>query len=320
MNTVIVTVARALVLGVATCGVALAGPLKKAHVAAEARWVVHLDVEALLKSDLGKTLASAALDPYLSKASSELKTRLGVDFDWRRVRSLTLYGSDFSDPEQQKGVLLVDTGIDVAKQLESALARLSAAEGGDAKSLTRLGGESSALYSIHEELYISAPPGKPVVVSRTRPGVAQAGEVLAGTAPNLAGSKGFGEFCQADDGFFFLAAAQGFSDAAPVPPQARVLKMADGLRLTLGELSGEVRARLALSTKNTDGARQVQQVVQGMLALATLGGLEDPDLQMVLNGTKVSLNERVVTLNLSVPSGKISRRILEEEKKQRSHE
>lgn len=317
MNAVIATLARILALGVAACGVSWAGPLQKAQVAADARWVIHLDVEALLKADLGKTLASAALDPYLSKAASELKTRLGVEFDWRRIRSLTVYGSDFTGPEQQRGVLLVDTDMDVAKAFETALARFSAGEGHDDRPLVRVADESTPLYCIHQELYVSAPAGKPVVVSRTRPNLTKAREVFTGAAPNLGGSKGFGEFCQADEGFFFLAAAQGFSEAAPVPPQARVLKMADGLRLSLGEISGQVQASLALSTKNSDGARQVQQVVQGMLALAVLGGSEDPDLQMVLNGTRVSLSERVVTLNLSVPSGKISQRILEEEKKQR---
>lgn len=307
----------ALTLTAATVWTAVAGPLQKTRVAADARWVIHLDAEALFKTALGQTLAREALEPRLEGPSATLKQQYGFDFDWRRIRSVTLYGSEFGSPEQLGGVMLVDSDLDVAQGFESALAKLAAAGRRDAPELQRLTDSPSPLYRIMDEVYIAAAPGTPAIVAKSREVTLKAGKVLAGSAPNLDGASGFGEFCQAGDGFFFVAAAQGFSGAAPFPPQAQVLKMADGLRLNLGEFGNEVRASLTLSTRTSERAQQIQQIVQGLLALAMLSQSDNQDLQTLLQGTQVARSDKLVTLNLAVPSGKLSRKIVEEQGKSR---
>ena len=303
----------ALALGAAACWTAAAGPLQKARVAADARWVVHLDVEALLATQVGQMLTREALGPGLDAPSAALKKQFGFEFDWRRIRSVTLYGSDFSGAEQLGGVMLLDTDMDVAGGLEAALAKLAAAGRSGARELQRLDDAPAPLYRMHDEVYVAADPGAPVVVGKAREAAVKARKVLAGGAPNLNGASGFGEFCQSGDGFFFVAAAQGFSELAPFPPQAQVLRMADGLRLNLGEFANEVRASLTLNTRTAESAQQVQQIVQGLLALAMLTQHDQPEVQTLLQGTRVARSDKLVTLNLALPSAMLSRKLVEEQ-------
>jgi len=309
----------ALALGAAATWTVAAAPLQKARVAADARWVVHLDVEALLATAVGQTLVREALGPRLDGPSGALKQQLGFDFDWRRIRSVTLYGSEFAGPEQPHGVMLVDTDMDVAQGLEAALAKLAAVGHNGARELQRLEDGASPLYCVKGQLFVAPTRGAPVIVGKARDATLRARKVLAGDAPNLDAAPGFGEFCQAGKGFFFLAAAQGFSEAAPFPPQAQVLKLADGLRFNLGEFAEEVRANLALSTRTPESARQIQQIVQGLLALAMLSQADNQDLQSLLQGTRVTLDDKIVTLNVALPSGKLTRRITEAQQQQREH-
>ncbi len=303
-----------LLLAAGTALTVLAGPLQKEQVAADAKWVIHLDVQALLHTTVGETLAREALDPNLVRPTAELKQHLGVDFDWRRIRSVTLYGSDFSASEHLRGVMLVDTDMDVAQAFAAAQKKLAEVGGLKDGGLERLEEGSAELYSIKKELYIATQKGGPVIVSKGRAAVLKAREVLNGSAPNL-DSAPFGKLCQAGNGFFFVAAARGFSDAAPVPPQARVLQMADGLRVVLGEKGDQVTASLALSAKTAEAARQMHQVLQGMIALAALSQVENPDLKTLVAGTRVGLDNQTVMVDISLPVARINQKIVEEERR-----
>ncbi len=293
---------------------ALAGPFQKEQVAADAKWVIHLDVQALLRTTVGETLARAALDPNLAKPTADLKQHLGVDFDWRRIRSVTLYGSDFSASKHLRGVMLVDTDMDIAQAFEAVQKKLAEVGGLKDGGLERLEEGSSVLYSIRKELYIATQKGVPVIVGNPREAVLKAREVLNGSAPNLNDAP-FGKLCQVGNGFFFVAAARGFSDTAPVPPQARVLQMAEGLRVVLGEKGDQVTASLALSAKTPEAARQMHQVLQGMIALASLSQVENQDLKTLVGGTRVGLDNQTVKVDISLPVARINQKIVEEERR-----
>ena len=302
-------------LGISLAWTIAAGPLQKAQVAADARWVVHLDVEGLLATKVGGMLARESLGPALAGPSATLKQQYGVDFDWRRIRSVTLYGPDFKGASQPGGVLLVDTDMDVAGGLEAALAKVAVAGHGAGSPLERVADSTVPLYRILGEVFVAAAPGKPVVVAKARDATLRARQVLSGETPHLSSgtvqAPGFSEFCQSGDGFFFMAAAQGFSELAPIPPQAQVLRMAEGVRLNVGEFGDEVRATVALSTRTIESAQQVQQIVQGLLALALLTQNNQPELQSLLQASRVSREEKLVTLNLALPPAIISKKLAE---------
>lgn len=288
----------------------LAGPLQLERIAAEARWVMHADLDALVATSVGDTLAREALDPGFARAAAEAKERLGVDFDWRRVHSITMYGSRYTGPERLRGVMLIDTGLDVRGALEAALDRQAASGLSSTPRLQRFEDAPLPLYSIREELYIAVPDGAPVVIGKDRQNVMRATEVLAGTAASLASNPESGTFAAPRSSFLFLA-ARGFSDTAAIPPKARLLRMADALEFTAGELAGRVDARLSMTARTEDAAGQMRQVVQGLTALGALSQPDNPDLQALLAGLRVEQSGATVTLQLSLPAADISRKVVE---------
>lgn len=297
---------------------ALAGPLQPAHIAADARWVVHLDTEALLATTVGQTLAREAFDPKLAEVAAALKLHLNFDFDWRRIRSITLYGWEYGGPERLRGVMLVDTDLDLPTAFARALqkqAEWGRAQDGD---LQLLENGPQPLYCIKEDLYVALQPGAPAIIGKARRTTLKAREVLIGGAPNLHTAADLVRLAAPAPGEFLLLAAQGFSDAAPDTPQTRVLKMSDQLRLGLKETSNQVRAAMALTTRSAETAQQLQQIVQGMAALGALSQPDNADLQTLVRGLRVAAQDRQLQLELAVPAAELAAKIVEAEQRKRA--
>lgn len=304
-------------LGLGLAAAALAGPLQPAHIAADARWLIHLDVEALLTTTVGQTLAREAIEPKMSEVATALKHHLDFDFDWRRIRSLTLYGAEYGGPERLRGVMLVDTDLDLAAGFAAALqkqAALGHAQDGD---LQLLEDGPQPLYCIKEDLYVALQPGAPAIVGKARRTTLKARSVLIGGAPNLNSGAGLTRLISPGRDHFLLVAAEGFSDAAPAAPRARVLKMADALQLTLAESGDLVQAALNLTARTPETAQQMQQVIQGMTALVTLSQVENPDLLKLVNGLRVAVNDRQLQLTLSLPAAEVAQKIAEDQRRKR---
>src|SRR5262245_38275713 len=104
---------------------ALAGSLPRAQVAAEAKWLIHLDVDALLETQLGKFIGREWLDPKATKLTADLKQQFDIELDWHQIHSLTAYGVDFKDPKAN-GVLLVRSDLDLAGALAAVVEKLGA--------------------------------------------------------------------------------------------------------------------------------------------------------------------------------------------------
>ena len=80
-----------------------------------------------------------------------------------------------------------------------------------------------------------------------------------------------------------------------------MLKLTDGGRFAIGEVGENLQIQLVLRARDEDVTQQIQQVAQGLLALATLSLGEEPELQSVLRATKVEVDGRLVKVDLAVP-------------------
>jgi hypothetical protein len=160
------------------------------------------------------------------------------------------------------------------------------------------------MYAMGGDLYGAIQPNGVIVLSKSRDRIELAAQVLAGTQPNLTSSKAFTDFPPVSDSFFFLGIAEDFNQLADLPPQARVLQMADGLRIVLGEKADQLFAGLALRSKSDEVVTQIQQVLQGIVALFSLGQPENRDLAELVRGTLVTTNQRVVSVESRFPVAK----------------
>lgn len=286
-----------LCLALLSCGVQ-AGPLDRKEVAADAKWVLHLDLDALLRTKVGKELGTRLLGPRLEAGQTQLKQQLGLDYDWHDIHGFTLYGRDYRAPQQGRGVLLIHSGLDLKAGLEAAMKK-QAGPG----PVVALEEGADALYALDHKAYAAISSRQPAILGQSQEQVADARAVLQGKRAGLSG-KDPDELqvpTTEDGAFIFVAAARGFANEAPLPPQAQVLRKADGLQASLRESGDNLLLSIALLTKDSQVSGQIQQVIQGLKALVAMSANDKPELQRLAQAIDVGARGGRVEVTLKIP-------------------
>jgi hypothetical protein len=297
---------------------ALAGPIQKQHVPADAKWVIHLDVDALLATPLGEFLGREILDRKLAKPRADLKLHFDVDFDWRKIQSLTLFGTDFQAKPDTEGVLVVRSRLDIAGELDKAIDRLAGYFADGQAPLKQTQSEPFPLYATKDNVY-GTPMGEDLfLLSKSREQLEKARAVVTAKAPSLGSARTMPALTGTPKGFLVLAVADTSGADAALPPKAKALKNAQGGQLVAGQRDDRLFLNLALNARDTESAAQLQQAVQGLIAIATLTQPDNKDLQQLVQAAKVAGTDKTVTLNVSLPMAdvlaKVTARHKQEEK------
>jgi len=252
------------------------------------------------------------INQVLNSKLGPLTRQFGFDLDWSKVRSLTAYGAGYEPKSSFKGVLLIKTELDLQKSLDAAVEKTSQENDKRPAAIQKTQEGDVTTYSLKDQLFVSFKPKRPVVIGKSLDSIEKADEVLSGTSPNLASTKTFSEYPKPQDPFFFIGAVDAFRSGAEIfgdshdgdamNPQAKILKLAEGGRVVLGEDSGQLSLDLSLKAKSSEVVTQIQQVIQGMIALASLSQPDNQDLQQLAQSAKVSSAGNIVTLKLGYPA------------------
>lgn len=294
---------------------ALATPLQQDLISADAKWLIHLDLDALRATKLGQFLDQQIISKEVAKHQAEAKQSYGVDLDWTKLHAVTAYGTDYQIKPEANGVLIVS----VDPNMES-LVGLALDKQADKGVLARVG-EGRGLYSIHGQILLLLEPEGQVFIGKSKESLQKAREVAAGKAPNLRESRAFSGYPGTPKPFFFLAVAEGLGGKFPAPhrkseesrqgdsefgfaPKAQLLQMANGGRLVLGEKAENLFFNLTLKAKTDDTARQMQQILQGILALVSLSQGQNQELMQLAQATRVTGEANMVTVGVEYPVDK----------------
>lgn len=281
--------------------------LNETHVPSEAKWLVHVDCDNLRKTQVGEFLLKNVLGPKLEQAAGQLK--FNVSNVLQRISSLTAYGEEFMKGGQPTGVLLINSDGETQKALEGVLvAQILADTNGPVKKLEA----EHAIYSVADQVFISPQKGGPIVISKSQEELGAARELLAGQGTGGRPAHRFGDFPAVSNSFFFVGLADVMNIPEGIPARAKVLQMADGARVVLGESAEKVVLDLALRGKTEEVAKQIQQVIEGMIALVSLGQPDNPDLMALAQSTKVSAKDKMISINLAYPADKVIAKLDEE--------
>jgi len=297
---------------------AVGGPLQRREIAADAKWVVHIDLEAAVGSEFGKlVMEELSGGEHVAKLAA-FEAAFGFH-PLRDVKSITMYGQSFVPG---KGAVLIRGDFDFP--LLVTLLRKN-----DTYEELKYGD-----YVLHR--WIDKRPhkkrsNKPVVGCFRQDGVGviagekelveQALDVLDGKRENLAAGRSFvaTHSTASFQGMFFFAAAQGFHDLPKTEnPKAALLKQADGLRLILGEKEGKIYAKLLLAVKTPEIATQIHQVLQGMIAWGMLVGDRRPELAKLAQSAALDVTDTTVQLGVSYPAKELFEKIKAKHQEKRS--
>jgi hypothetical protein len=275
--------------------------LNQEQVSPDAKWLLHVDLENLRKTKAGDFLLNRFLAQQIAQVTNQLK--FDVSNLFQKITSVTAYGTDFKKGPQADGVLLINADTETQKALEGVLvAQILADTNGPVKKLEH---DSMALYSIANEIFVSPDKGGVVIVSKSQHQIEQARDLMAGKKASGSSNKLFTNFPNASKSFFFLGAAAAFTDAGGLPAQAKILQTADGGGLVLGEDADQLFLNLTLRAKTPEVAKQIQQVIEGMAALVSLGQIENQDLLQLAKSAKVSSTAELVSVNVDYPVAKV---------------
>jgi hypothetical protein len=285
---------------------AAADPLPAGRIPAQVKWVLHLDADGLRRTRVGESLIRNVLEPKSAQAKADLKKGLDFDLDWNRLHSVTAFGSNYEPRTDTSAVVLIHGSMDVIRALETAEQRNSTQV-----RPKKLEAGPTPLYRINDESYVWAGPQGWFLLAKSREALAPARAAFTGTGSRLNTTGLLQGYPPAPEAFLLVGLADDFGQKATLPPQAAVLKQAEGGRLLVGERNGFVFADLGLRTQTPEAALQIQQVVQGLAALSNLNPESNPDLQQLAQSARVSVADRLVTLSVQVPVARAVEKLAE---------
>jgi hypothetical protein len=259
--------------------IATAGPLNKDWVAADAQWIIHVDVAALLDSTVGRFILEhgEALDLDLDDLD-EFKQETGLD-PRTDLKSVTVYGTGAEPGED--GVIVAVTNDRVDQAIEMLLDNDEVPireREMDGKTIYVIGGGGDRHY-----LAIEPRRGnrRILVLSDDRHILAKALKVIDNEAPSLSMGRSKIPGNDPQDGSLVFVAVgdiEAFGDSGPA---SRIIRMSDGFTADIGEIDGVLIVRATVSADSPEIAQDITEVIQGMVALGRIVAAQQPELRPI---------------------------------------
>ncbi len=296
-----------------------AAPLRAAYnpgsVAADARWVVHVDFDALRASVVGKELV-AAIEKEQAAATAGT---VGLDIArvLETIGAITGYGTNLSsDPQAIDGALVAQGKPELRKIAESLLLQGTIAnpkvfaEAADWPFPAYTVSDPNAKTEDKTQVIVAFPPEPYVIVSKNKAMVLKARAILRGEAPSLAktpdaalnrlGTKTAGAYLY---GATVVPTENLFGANAP---QTRMLQLAGAGSLAVGERGPDVYAHAELLASSSANAEKLTKILQGMTAMLSLAESTDKQPADFITSTAVSRQGDTVILDLAYASTRLA--------------
>lgn len=276
-------------------GLAPAGALQEGHVRGDAKWLFHVNFDAFRSSEFGKLVQSDMEAKYADKITA-LANLLGSDLT-RDLRGVTLYGARAGE-ENASALFYGNYNKD---KLLTLLVLNSAYSKSDHNGMT-----------IHhwveekkqKEQYGAFAADDLIVIAQTQEAVIATLDVLSGKTASIAqrNDSTLNALFRQQSGAIVLAAAEGLSELAEGHEQAAVLKNSRLFVALAAEDKANLKLDVHLEAQDEESAIQIEQVVRGMLAFASLQSKEHPQIGKLLQSIVLTRDTHTLEGHFSYPS------------------
>lgn len=299
-------------------GSALAGPLMPERVLPDAKWVLHLDIEAIVNSNVGHAILDGPMGAEIrADIEEDFVREMGID-PLKDLRGVTIFGH--SEEETEALILISATGaIDAPlAKLPDIVPNYSAIREGDRVVHTWRDGE--------ETVYAYAAPGsgagERVVlfsgnVDELRRGMIRLETGGADLSPALHGRT------PAAGSFVFFAADQVPGLLGGDNDVSAFMRYAQSLVFEAGAQGNQLQADARITASGAEDATTMLQVVQGMMALGRMAASSEPEMQpllKVMDGCRANTEGAALLLTLRLDLDTIMQAIHEIEAHEQAHE
>lgn len=282
---------------------AYAGPLKIDWVGADAKWIIHVDVEGFTGSIIGSGLLEGADDFGIDLGDlDDLKDEIGLD-PRTDLMSITAYGSK---EIAEDAVVIAVTNA----QVDQALAKLTTDDDIHSEVIKLEGFDVHLFTDGGERHYVHLRTAdradrRIVVVTDQESVMADALRVLEGRAPSQATARMPILANTPKAGSIVFVAVNEIDLLPEIQPASEVLRLCERFTIDLGEADGTLNGSANLSAGSEKKANDIAAVVQGMLALARLLANGDPDLgplRVITDALSVTSDGKRITISIQCDS------------------
>jgi len=271
-------------------------------VPADAKWVIHLDLDAVRESPVGKELVA------LIEKNAELPKTANIQIDVKKViasiSSATAYGTTFSkNPKEIDGTLVLQGTDDLRKIAEAVVTQFSIS---NPEIVTEVKGLPFPAYSIKNEVTVAFPTEPIILLSRSQQQLLKGYDLFRGKGPAAArGTSSLKGLIPKTRPLLVFAASEVPNTDGLFPenqPQARILKMAKSAAIAIGQNEKLTTATIQLVAADDDLSDKLHKIVQGLVAMLSLAQSEDQQLNTFLQSVKTERNGRNIVVSLSYPT------------------
>lgn len=284
-----------------TSSIALAGPLAKTHISADADWVVHINNAQFARTQIGKMiraeLGALGIEEKLGGFSAIFGFHPIDD-----LRNITIYGTGTDeskavalaqgkfDPDQLIALVTMNPMYEEIPHGDSIVHKWR-----DDENTDEHGNQKIMFGCIHKN--------KTVILGRGLDTVRKAVDVLDGSADNAADSLNLPALKA--KGAFIQIAGKNIARMAAQQGQAAMLKQAESISLAVGEVDSKFYATVSLIANNPEAAQAIGKMADGIIAFMSLARQEQPQLAQIANAMKLSYKDNRVSMRLEVDSNKV---------------
>lgn len=277
-----------------------------------AKFFLHVDVNAFRATGLGGRLFEMARKEAMREISQngkdgdfeKMKETIGFD-PFAELQAVTIVGSSFEDPEN--AVQLVLTLKKTTGNLEGlalALPNHESVEYGKHE-IHSAAEDEEGDERMHAAVHTDRKGQKRIVAARRIGDIKNMLDTLDGRGR---GNSKAVKLALKRNNFVHIELLEIPTDQLERGPQAKAARMLEGLSLKIGSQDDAIAVSVSLKTKQEKHAEQIQQLVQGLVAMLQLANDDDEDVQRArefLNSLKVDRDGNQVHLHLSVPEAEL---------------
>ncbi len=287
----------ALVLWPVLAGVAGAEPYDPRQVPADAKWVIHFDVDAAQKSSLGQIVRQHLLaDVGFVRKAQEFQTFSGTRL-LDDIHAVLLFGREFEGP---RSVLVIHADLD-AELLKRNMRALKPDFGskfhGQHEVMTWRDGDMPVFACFHSRTA--------TVISQSFDDITISLDVLDGKAAGLKSDSFLAE--KSTLGTILFVASDKLQDLARRNPDVSpITRSADGGAVTFGENDRQLFLRGLLISSSNELARQTRMALDGLRTLVVLAANDKNKpvdartsaIAEILRGATVDVKDKIVSVEL----------------------
>lgn len=272
-----------------------AAPLAAKQVSADAKWLLHLDIEQFAPSQTCRILLD---DPKtgerLRAMLGNYRNLLGAD-PLKALSGITLYGDEITG---NRGVAVIAGTINAAAVTARLATYPAYTRRKAARNVVHRWTDPASKANLNACLYA---PGLLVITSDDN-AMDTALAVLDGSHSSLASKKAPALSVPAPlAGSFFLTVSSGYAGAAPHPLKAMLLRNTTRAAMQVAESKGIVDANIAMDAVSPDAALQIQQIVRGLIVSAQFAD-ESSGLAQLAELSEVKRLDQQVVLRVHCPA------------------